>query len=170
MTLVVEDGTGKNDANSYVSVSDADAYHALRGNPETWDDATTSEKEAALIEATQYLDLHYGERWRGARMFKTQALDWPRDDVTDDDGFRLPNDEIPQRLANAASEAALQALSNELLPKIEEAAVVRERNRVGQIESETEYAGSKPVLPRYPKIDGLLRHLLTAGGIRVPRG
>lgn len=32
MPLIVEDGTGLPDAEAYISVADADAYHDARGN------------------------------------------------------------------------------------------------------------------------------------------
>lgn len=54
MALIVEDGTGLADAESYLSVADADTYHADRNN-EAWQDYSTAEKEAALRKATQYI-------------------------------------------------------------------------------------------------------------------
>ena len=51
MSLVVEDGTGKADAESYISVADADTYHSNRGNTD-WAALTTTEKEQLLRGAT----------------------------------------------------------------------------------------------------------------------
>ena len=79
MSLIVEDGTGRADAESYASVSVADAYHTARGNTAWAALATTALKEAALRKATDYLGQTYGLRWKGYRMTTTQALDWPRE-------------------------------------------------------------------------------------------
>ena len=53
MTLVIEDGTGKSNAESYISVADADTYHSNRGNTD-WAALTTAEKERLLRIATDY--------------------------------------------------------------------------------------------------------------------
>ena len=43
MTLIVEDGTGKTDAEAYESVANADAYWVLRGTaPAAWIDGAAS--------------------------------------------------------------------------------------------------------------------------------
>ena len=56
MAFVTEDGTGLAEANSYVSVAEADAYHADRGNA-AWI-GEDSAKQSALIKATDYLENH----------------------------------------------------------------------------------------------------------------
>lgn len=75
MALVVEDGTGLTNANSFVSVADADTYLADRGRT-AWAALTTQQKEAALINATDFLNAAFG--WVGYRNTATQALAWPR--------------------------------------------------------------------------------------------
>ena len=42
MALTHEDGTGKADAESYLSVTDADTYHTAHGDPAAWSGATTA--------------------------------------------------------------------------------------------------------------------------------
>jgi hypothetical protein len=66
MTLTVEDGTGKADAESYISVADADTYFTARNNA-TWAALSTSDKEAALRKATDYMLQAYRVRWAGMR-------------------------------------------------------------------------------------------------------
>lgn len=75
MALTVEDGTGLANADSYVSVADATAYHAAMGNA-AWAALDTDEKEWALRRATQYIDVRYN--YRGSPLRSTQALAWPR--------------------------------------------------------------------------------------------
>lgn len=75
MALIVEDGTGLANAESYVSVAFADDYHERYGNAD-WAALGTDQKEIALRKATQYLDSEYS--FIGDRKTTTQALEWPR--------------------------------------------------------------------------------------------
>jgi hypothetical protein len=70
MTLIVEDGSGVYGANSYVTISEADAYFLNRGNT-SWADitATTQLKEEALIRATDFIERKYGTRFSGFRLY-----------------------------------------------------------------------------------------------------
>jgi hypothetical protein len=165
MALVVEDGSNKSDANSYVSTSYADGYHSDRGNT-AWANATTDEKEQALIKATAYLDDRYYHRWKGWKQTDDQALEWPRYEVYDRSGW--PIQEIPAKLKDATCEAALRALSAELEPDQTRGGKVKSRT-VGPIT--TEYMDNAPSGTVYRKIDQLLRGLLQpAGQPRITRG
>ena len=53
MPLIVEDGTGKEDANAYVDVAFADDYFNFRSNS-NWT-GTTQEKESWIVRATDYI-------------------------------------------------------------------------------------------------------------------
>jgi hypothetical protein len=79
LTLVVEDGTGKVDSNTYVSVADADAHNAATTFRDVWTFATADLKAQALADATRSLDENM--EWLGYRAHDTQALDWPRQRV-----------------------------------------------------------------------------------------
>lgn len=107
MSLIVEDGTGLSDADSYVSVADADDYHARRANAGwTGDDGA---KEAALVRATDYLDGLYRARWVGRPVMVGQGLCWPRVYAWVQNGY-LPSDAVPKALVRACCEAALREL------------------------------------------------------------
>ena len=62
LVLVVEDGSGKADANGYVSVADADAYFEGRADPVgiagafDWSAQSTDNKEKAIVSATRMID------------------------------------------------------------------------------------------------------------------
>lgn len=113
MAFVVEDGTGKTDATSFVSVADADTYFEDRGNT-TWAIEPSSKKQQALITATQYVEACY--QWAaGVRTSRTQSLSWPRLDAVDNEGYYFESDEIPQRVKDAVCELAVRALSETLL-------------------------------------------------------
>ena len=104
MALVVEDGTGKSDAESYISVTDSDTYHDNRGNTD-WTGATAV-KEASSRRGAQFLDGRFLGRLKGEKSSSGQALQWPRDYVTDEDGNEVASTAIPTRLEQACAEAS----------------------------------------------------------------
>lgn len=83
MAFVVEDGTGLANANSGASVAEADEYFTDRGITD-WT-GTNDVKQAALIRATDYIEMRWAGRWRYTMEFPDtpQALAFPR---LDDDG------------------------------------------------------------------------------------
>ena len=166
MAIVVEDGTGKIDAVSYVSVADADAYHLARGNS-TWAAASEANKEAALVRATSSLDGIYSGRWPGRRYDQDQALDWPRYDAWDRDGYPLAG--LPQRIKDATCAAALieLAAAGALSKALERGGSIR-REKIGPIE--TEYAPGAPAATAYPAIAQALARIVRGGsGLTITR-
>ena len=175
-TLVVEDGTGKTDANSYCTVAYADTYHATYTASSDWSGATEANKIAALIKGTMYIDLKYGQRWKGykARGYgdeDEQALDWPQIGNYDADGWPYDEMTIPARIKQAACEAALRALlGDDLLGTVTATgSITSESVTVGPISESKSYSGGKPYGYVYPKIDALVRPFIWDGG-QVIRG
>jgi len=95
-------------SDSYVSVSDADAYHAKHLYAATWTNASEDNKEIALKMATRILDEKI--EWSGSKASSTQALAWGRTNVTDD-GYIVSSSIIPQPVKNATAEFARHLLS-----------------------------------------------------------
>ena len=116
MTITVEDGTGLAAADAYISEADADTYFSAIGNT-TWSDASSGDKEQAIVKATRYMEKRFGNKWKGIIASSTQALGWPRDYVYDERGTEL-DDQVPTAIAHACAEYALHALSNELIPAV----------------------------------------------------
>lgn len=170
MSLTVETGQGLPDAESYLSVADADAYHTRFGNT-SWT-GTTPEKEIALRRATQYIDATYGLRWQGQRVNSVQALDWPRYDVVTRDGYVLDSTTLPQALKDATAEMAIACLEEDPMPSPDvNAEIKKERFKVGPIEEETEYVDGKSETTYHRKVSSLLTPLLmTASQGYVERG
>lgn len=169
MALVVEDGTGLANADSYISEADADVYVAAF-EPEgkaDWDAATSGEKEVALRKAAQWLDVTYVLLWKGSRIDEDMALDWPRKNVVSE-GALLDSDAVPERVRQAQVEAAVRLLSEELLADVSVGtdAIQRERAKLGPLEEEVSYIGSKDTQVRVPKVFALLKGLLK-GSARV---
>lgn len=165
MALEVEDGTGKANAESYVSVADADARMAALGLT-NWTTLTTAEKEQALRRAAQYMLQSYRDRWQGYRTSTTQALDWPRAWVIVDRYTYIDNDVVPADVAAANADLAFKAAYGDLNADLARGVV---REKVGPIE--TEYDRASPQSVRYRAIDMLLAPYLkgAAGMARLVR-
>jgi len=168
MALVVEDGTGKSDADSYLSETDADTYHTKYTGSTDWSGASSSEKEMALRKATQYLDAVYGRRWKGVRANEAQALHWPRSNAEDRDGVAIDDDDLPVMLERATAEAALRAITetNGLMPDISDPGdIKREKKKLDVIEKDTEYMGGKSPIKKFRVIDLLVGDLIEDRGV-----
>lgn len=160
MALIVESGEGLANAESYISVADADARHTAFGNSAwTGSDAV---KEAALRRATAYMMQAYRGRWKGTRLMRAQALDWPRHGAVVD-GFDWPSNAVPEEVANACADLAIKALAGDLNADQNGRAVIREK--VGPLE--TEYAEYGSTAAQYRAVDMALSALLTGGGANV---
>ncbi len=79
--LVIEDGSGKGDANCYVGREDANAYFEGRLAAEAWSAATDATKDRALAMATRIIDAVF--QFGGWKANQSQALAWPRYDCPD---------------------------------------------------------------------------------------
>jgi hypothetical protein len=157
MTLIVEDGTGKDNAESYISVVDADTYHSNRGNTD-WAALTTAEKERLLRIATDYMVAVYRLRWDGYRYVNTQALDWPRiyvpiRDICSVNAYPeyVDFDVVPNQVKNACADLALKANSETLLEDQSQQTI---REKVGPIE--VEYDKFSPQFKRYLQVENSL--------------
>jgi len=136
VALIVAPATG---AESYISVADADTYHASRGNAAWAAIATTAIKEQCLRRATDYMTAEYGARWAS--------------------GYGdLTTDTVPDAIANACAELALKANAAELAPDIG-----RAKTRVKVDVIETEYSEFSSQVTTYRAIDRMLRPYLIAG-------
>ena len=162
MAFIVEDGSVVPGANAYMTVAELDAYWAGRNVTLS---QTDPEKEAAIVIATQYVDLN--KSWKGSICVSDQSLDWPRTGVMDDEGRVIPSFTIPDQLKNAVAEYAKRQLSADLQPDVtDEGALKKVKKKVDVIETETEYqdgTGGYYGLRSYPLADKYLIGL-TRGG------
>lgn len=158
MAFIVEDGTGLANANSYTSVEFADAYFGDRGNDD-WVALNQQRKEQALVNATDFIDVRFHNRFRGRAQFDSQALKFPRVGVP-----CSPPGAIPMFLQKATAEYAARSAVNELAPDptIDPSgrAVIASRKKVGPIEKELKFSdgGAHAILlfKPYPMADALL--------------
>lgn len=111
-TIIIEDGTGKTDANSYATESALSTYASDRGITIS---GTNNELLIAAMDYIESLD------FTGIKNTKAQSLQWPRYGVYID-GYSFDNDAIPQLLIDAQIETALAIdASNDPLSTIDRA-------------------------------------------------
>lgn len=127
MAVVIDATVGGVNANSYLSLSDAQSMidgMVLSADVTAWGTATTDAKNRALVSAAQRLDR---ERFLGARSNDDQAMQWPRTGVRKPDTyintyavgfpFRITTDyftdeEIPDQVKRAQVELAVYLNNN----------------------------------------------------------
>jgi hypothetical protein len=110
VTLIVEDGAGRADAESYVDLSSADVYATAHGLTFPIDPAEPAER--ALRRATSWIDGVYRTRFTGFRKeLRVQALEWPRRGAYDIHGYPIGESELPRELIAATIEAAVRELA-----------------------------------------------------------
>lgn len=164
MAVIVEDGTGLEDANSYVDEAEARAYAEARGIELPADDAEVS---AMLIAAMDYLEAQR-QRFQGSKTHPgVQALQWPRTGVILDCSYALPGNVIPSELKQAQMALALEVhAGNKLLPSSDGRVVKKEKVDVIEREFMTGSDLGRQGLPApsFPLVDGLLAPLFTACG------
>jgi len=168
MALVVEDGTGKTDAESYVSVADAITYLTAFGSHATFLAASTADQEKSLRMATQWLDTYFQASWKGCRGSEDQALAWPREGVYDHDAYLVDWNSIPKLLKNATSEMASRfsvAGNADLVKDVGKGAgaVSRKTQRIGPLTQSIAYHGSETLQESYPKVVTMLSGYLQPG-------
>lgn len=98
--MVVENGTGLSDADSYVDVDFADNYYSARGET-FWADLTDEKKEVYLIVATDFIDKEFD--FYGKALNEEQALSFPRLELALKDGRKVSG--VPTVIKQAVCEA-----------------------------------------------------------------
>lgn len=169
MSLIVEDGTGKESADAYVSVEYVDEYAISRGLAFS---GTPEEKEVAIRVATTYLDTRWGDSLRGRPLRSAQALEFPRLFLTD--RYGRPVEGLPIMVKEACAEyAIIHRASGSLYPKPPTDSpqqIKRKKTVVGPITTEKEFIGivSQGSFLQHPSADYKLRGFTrsTVGVIR----
>lgn len=181
MPLTVEDGTGRTNADAYVSVAEADAYFTTRNT--AWAGYSNDAREAAIRFATSWLDDTYLGLWKGARVGEFQALAWPRDNspgymlawrrgayprvqgyIYDIDGFPIMPNVVPRAVKRACMEAALLKAQGVDFAKAATTAAVRKTSRsVDRVSYSEDYDGAVSKRDsRILAIDAMLLGVITS--------
>lgn len=142
MALIVEDGTGKDDATSFVTRAEYIAYAAARG-------VVVADVDASDVDLIKAVDFLLAECWRGDVTVATQALPFPRTVYNFDRTLAYPSDEVPSAIKRAQMMLALSSKSGiDLMPNFEGGASVT-REKIGPIETEYSEASlyNRPSFP-----------------------
>ena len=160
MAIVVEDGTGLSNSNSYVTEAEVNTWASDRG-------ITISGTVSQLIyKAMDYLEtLEY----IGDKQTEAQALQWPRDNVYIDDFYIEPTT-IPQEIKDA--EMSLCMSIDAGVDPMDTICRATKKEKVGEIEVEyMDNASSRDIIS---SVNRLLRKLLKDGSsgtaFKVSRG
>lgn len=160
MTLVVEPGSGLSNSNSYATSAQLETYCDDRGIT-----LATGDEDAALVVGTAYIDNTYRTRFPGQRkLFRNQALEWPRVGVVDMNGYPVTDNEIPVEIIRATCEAAIRELTSpgSLVPDLERGGAVK-RLKAGSVE--IEYGTNASPVTVFQNIDRILSSLIGAANI-----
>jgi hypothetical protein len=107
MAITLDATVGGANANTYITLDDANSFIeglVLSDDAAAWDGSSNDNKNRALFTAAQRIDR---EKFLGARVSDTQALEWPRSGVRKPDtytnlyGLSFPNRLIPDRVKHA---------------------------------------------------------------------
>lgn len=165
MSIVVEDGTGISNANSYCSVAEWKAYWVAAGYD--FSSYTDAQIAVALIKATRYVESRFRNKFYGWRQTDVQSISWPRVGVIL--YWVEQSSTVPVELKNAINEYAKRALTLELQPDPNNTDVTGQivessRKKVGPIETALTYAkGGAPITRAYPVADQWLANLMPFG-------
>lgn len=166
MALVVEDGTAKSTATSYVTTTEVGNYLGPRGKIARWSALTGDGKETAVTLATDYIDLRFESLFVGQRKTTTQALAWPRIYT------QFADNVIPIQLKYACFEYALRSIDGSLAPDpvFDEAGMAKTiiHEKLGPMEQDFQVVGgftaSMSLFRPYPLADLHLRTLIVRSG------
>lgn len=163
IVIIVEDGSGVPNANSYGSVAEARAYAAERGivlvGP-TGATATDDEVAAMIIKGMDYIESKACE-FQGSKSDCSQALQWPRKGVViccED----FPSDQIPKELKKSVFASVL--VQNEglvLQPNIQASDYVIEET-VGPLTTKYSDPIKTGITPTFTALDSIMTPLFFA--------
>ena len=164
MALVVETGLGLLGADSYASVERTDAFWAARGGNVKWAGAQPEQKEAALRNATDWLDINY---LSGSEPYVAgQGLAYPFDD-----GYTARSMAAVERATMLLAPLAVDGPL--MLTAPAEQAVLSRTEKVGDISESTTYSNPNQPLTLngvdVSWLDLLLAQVSSRGGIVIGR-
>lgn len=164
MALIIEDGTGVEDANTYVSVEDARAIAETRGLTLS---ASGTELGAQLVSSADRLTSYEG-RFSGVRTTGEQGLSYPRN-RSYRYGSVFPNNSIPKELKLA--QVMLASMLEEGVEIWQTSSAGIRREKVGPLETEySDDAAASVGNPTLPIIESILDPLFIQMGLNFMVG
>lgn len=160
MALIIEDGTGVDDADSYITLTEARSYALARGAELSADDAVIT------VQITEVMDYLEAQRFRyqGVKTLPANALQWPRLGVLID-CVAIDDDVIPQELKDVEAQLIIDVSSGiTLSPNVAPTSGDIKKEVVGPLTTEFFEGGSSRTQPTLTKAQDLLDVLFGACG------
>ena len=139
--MAIDATVGGSNANSYLTVAEAESYFDTRLHSGEWGALSAADKEKALIWAARIIEQKVSAFWSkkdlpkdatirvlsdlpktdseayvvwtGEPAYQDQALAWPRKGMKNHNGFDLPDDVVPQRIKDFQCEVALKLIGED---------------------------------------------------------
>ncbi len=149
--LILENGSGVENANTYADLAFCNTYHANLGN-DGWD-GTDEEKKQAILRAMAWMETL---SWAGVKLDIDNALEWPREGVVTPNGYDFPEDSVPWQVQDAVCEGALVEIvaKNALRPELSRGGAIKSQRVEGAVS--VEYFAGAPSGVKYTAINKLL--------------
>ena len=154
MALIIENGTGVDNANSYISVAEARSFASLRSLILPSSDSAV---EVLIVKAFDYLEsLDY----KGNHANPPQSAEFPRRDLYLQ-GVLFAQNEIPNKLKQAQSQLTYEAVNTDLQPTGNGKEVIKEK--VDVVEVQYSEKGINVARPTFTTVNSFLKDLLKSG-------
>lgn len=154
MPFTPEDGSVVSGANAQCSVAQVTDALDLTGGNADWTAASDSDREAAIVRATDYIGNQQRYRFRGTQR---GTVPWPRTGAVEQDGPAIAEDVIPDRVVRAVAALAVRSLAGTVEVDQTSADQVVSKT-IGPIS--TTYRPDAPTETVIAHVDGLLSPLL----------
>lgn len=162
--LVVEDGTGLINAQSYISATELQTYASLRGSDLS--EYSETQLEAAIyIAANDFIDIFYS--FKGDLVNPEQGLSLPTNEVDFSDTQTWRN--IKEANANGAILSLMGSLLVDTTEESTSGKIKSESSKLDVLEDSVEYFEGTSLSSKYPTpiIDRLLRPYTISGGVSL---
>lgn len=164
VSMVIEDGSGVENANSYVALDYARQWALNRGVTLSADD---EELKAQLISACDWIESNE-ERIKGMRVAASQSLSFPRAGIFLN-GEEFPDNEIPTQVKQAQVSVAMAIAKGTIaLPNVASEEAIKSE-RVGPIATEYRTDAISVGETKFTQAESLLRPLYRSNGLSVQR-
>lgn len=158
ITIVQETGTGSASANSYITLSDYEAFLTNRGLSDT---TGNEAKKGRIIQSMDWLET-LDKRFKGIKKTNTQALLWPRESVVVNN-YAVSSTIIPQTLKDAQSQLVYDTATTGIYNVNDGKTVLSEKIGPIEIKYAQTVADIQPIFRKVEEMLGILYK--TAGGV-----
>jgi len=153
-------------ANSYVTLSEAEAYFKDRAHVAVWNALAYDARANFLITASRMLDWY--STWKGDKVSYTQSMDWPRTEVLYPDGTDYPSNIIPSEVKVAVFELALSSVETDRSADQDLDGLAEIRAGSLTLKTDSSLRGRKPN-PIPDKVKNIISAFVSSAGIGVVR-